>query len=327
MVNAHSHLELSYLRGAIASGEGFAGFAQAIGRVRNNFVEGERERSALFWDSKMFAEGVGAVGDISNGTSTVGVKSSSKIYYHTFAELFGLSTQDLGPISGAVAGFKAANLPVSTTPHSVYSLNKKAFNLAVNANAQSTLSIHFMESDAESELFSQRGHLWQWYSRSQMNVDFLDELSPVGRIINNIPSSRKVLLVHCSKITDIDITRLVDHFGDNLSCVVCPRSNKYIEGSTVDIEVLRRSGCRIVVGTDSLASTDNLSMIDQIKEFEGVPLEERLGWITINGAQALGLENRLGVIAKGARSGLVLVSGVDFESMTLRKDAFAQRII
>jgi cytosine/adenosine deaminase-related metal-dependent hydrolase len=38
MINAHSHLELAYLRGAIAEGTGFAGFAREIGRVRGNFT-------------------------------------------------------------------------------------------------------------------------------------------------------------------------------------------------------------------------------------------------------------------------------------------------
>ena len=42
MVNAHCHIELSYLRGAIAEGTGFAGFARAIGQVRGNFTAEER---------------------------------------------------------------------------------------------------------------------------------------------------------------------------------------------------------------------------------------------------------------------------------------------
>lgn len=328
MVNAHAHLELSYLRGAIESGRGFAHFAESIGRVRNDFSLTERLAAADLADAKMYAQGVGAVGDICNGTTTIEIKKRSKITYSSFAELFGLATVDLSPIEGVLADFRATSLPISPTPHSVYSLNKAAFGAAVAANDSSaTLSIHFMESDAESELFARKGHLWDWYSRSGRQVDFLDELSIVDRIINNIPASQKVMLVHCTKASGEDLARLVAHFNKNLTCVICPASNIYIEGQTIDIEVLRRSGCRIAVGTDSLASAHNLSMIDQIKMFENVPLVERLRWITEGGARALGLDDRLGVIEKGATTGIVLVSGVDFETMTLRENACSRRII
>lgn len=328
MVNAHSHLELSYLRGAIEKGGGFARFAQAIGALRGGFSMEQRLDAAEFWDAKMYAEGVGAVGDICNGASTVKLKSRSKILYHNFAELFGLNTSNADVLDGVVADFRALDLPICVTPHSVYSLNKQAFESAVNHSDQSMpLSIHFMESDAEALLFDKRGHLWDWYVDRGSNVDFLDELSPVDRIINNIPSWRKVMLVHCTKISKNDISRLVDHFADNLTCVVCPQSNLYIENSTIDIDVLRSSGCRIAVGTDSLASADSLSMIDQIKVFEDVPLEERLRWVTVNGAAALGIESRMGVIEKGSQTGIVLLSGIDFDTMRLREDAFSRRII
>ena len=54
MVNAHCHLELSYLRGAIAEHTGFAGFAREIGRVRNNFSDEERIAAATAADAQMW---------------------------------------------------------------------------------------------------------------------------------------------------------------------------------------------------------------------------------------------------------------------------------
>ena len=66
MVNAHSHLELAYLRGAIAEGTGFAGFAREIGRVRGNYTNEERLHAASVADSEMWHEGVEAVLDIAN---------------------------------------------------------------------------------------------------------------------------------------------------------------------------------------------------------------------------------------------------------------------
>lgn len=44
MVNAHCHLELSCLRGAIPAGGGFAAFARGMGAQRGRFDEEQRRR-------------------------------------------------------------------------------------------------------------------------------------------------------------------------------------------------------------------------------------------------------------------------------------------
>ena len=74
LVNAHCHLELSYLRGAIPEGCGFAGFAGAMGQVRERFGPEERLRAVAAADAAMWQAGVQAVGDISNGDTTFSVK-------------------------------------------------------------------------------------------------------------------------------------------------------------------------------------------------------------------------------------------------------------
>ena len=53
LVNAHCHLELSYLRGKIGRGCGFAGFADAISQVRHEATESERRAAADYWQSRM----------------------------------------------------------------------------------------------------------------------------------------------------------------------------------------------------------------------------------------------------------------------------------
>ena len=84
-VNAHSHIELSYLRGAIAEGEGFAAFAESIGKVRGNYSEEERLAAIEVADREMWQEGVDAVGDIVNGSTSFAAKAASPIHYHNFA--------------------------------------------------------------------------------------------------------------------------------------------------------------------------------------------------------------------------------------------------
>ena len=78
-INAHSHLELAYLRGAIEAGGGFANFAASVGKVRNNFSDEDKLAAIAEADKAMWREGVDAVGDIVNDAISFAVKSSSDI--------------------------------------------------------------------------------------------------------------------------------------------------------------------------------------------------------------------------------------------------------
>ena len=90
LVNAHCHLELSYLLGAIPERCGFAGFAGAMSQVRERFSAEQRVQAVEAADAAMWQAGIEAVGDISNGDTAFAVKSRSRIAYHTFVEFFGL---------------------------------------------------------------------------------------------------------------------------------------------------------------------------------------------------------------------------------------------
>ena len=79
MVNAHCHLELSYLKGTIVEGLGYGGFARAIGAVRGGFTDDRRIRAAEVADALMWQEGVEVVADIANDELVMGVKAKSKI--------------------------------------------------------------------------------------------------------------------------------------------------------------------------------------------------------------------------------------------------------
>ena len=115
-VNAHCHIELSYLRGKIERGSGFAGFARAIGQVRGEATEAERIAALQAADAKMQSEGVEAVADIVNGATSMAMKRKSKISYRSFAEVFGLrsTTEPMRELLGYDS--------ISLTPHSTYSL-------------------------------------------------------------------------------------------------------------------------------------------------------------------------------------------------------------
>jgi len=182
-----------------------------------------------------------------------------------------------------------------------------------------------MEDEGEAELFRRRGAIWEWYRAQGIDklpdFDFLHWGSPVERIIGQVPPDRRTMLIHNTFIGQDELSALQRHFGDNLTLVLCPRSNRYIRGQLPPVEMLRRSGVRIAVGTDSLASNTSLSLIDELKMFPEVPLEELLRWATAAGAEALGYQDKYGTIEVGRPARLALLEGVDFATLRLRPDA------
>ncbi|MDR0907000.1 MAG: amidohydrolase family protein [Rikenellaceae bacterium] len=325
-VNAHCHFELSYLRRAIPAGGGFGAFARGIAENRGRFSAEERVAAADFWDAKMHSEGVAAVGDVCNDSSVFGIKERSPIAWHSFAELFGLGA-DPEAVFALRAEALGRGLVATTTPHSTYSLNREAFAAAVGGEDNRPLSIHFMESPAESELFQRRGHLWEWYGRMGQKPDFIDYGSPARRIVAQVPPDRPVMLIHNTLVTQRDIDTVMEHFTAPVTWVLCPASNRYISGLTPPVELLRRNGLRIAVGTDSLASNTSLSMTSELSYFEDVPLVETLGWATLSGAEALGMAGRLGSIEVGKSPGLVLLTGVDMATLAPTPAFTSQRLV
>ncbi|MBR5206427.1 MAG: amidohydrolase family protein [Alistipes sp.] len=321
MINAHCHLELSYLAGAIAEGQGFAGFAREIGRVRGNYSNEERIHAADIADALMWEEGVQAVADIANDALVMDIKRRSKIEYITLFEHFGLNNNSTDAIF-ALAAEHSANV----TPHSTYSVQDRPFREICN-RGEGVISIHFLESKAERELYSGGGSLAEWYARMGWECDFLHHGTPAKRIAESVPSDRKTLIVHCVECLPEDVEVIDSHINGGATWVVCPESNRYISGTTPPIKMLRDMGCRIAIGTDSRASARHLSMIENLRLLGDMPLEELLSWATIDGAKALGMEHKLGSIEVGKCPGLVLIEGVDLQNMRLTEESKSRRLL
>lgn len=212
-LNAHCHLELSHLRGAIPPGGGLTAFAKGMRAVRTAGKGSEPLGScaadlpapagsggvnpadaAGFWDSRMWAEGVNAVWDICNGDSTFDLKRGSRIKYYNFCELFSLGADPAKAFALRDRAI-AMGLEAGATPHSTYSLNLENFAGVLHgpdadgemkervgrsvdgpgAGMQAPLSIHFLETGEERDLFKRRGPMWNWYEEQGLRPDFIGE--------------------------------------------------------------------------------------------------------------------------------------------------------
>lgn len=342
LVNAHCHLELSGLRGAIPRGGGFAAFARAVGPARRALPDADAFRAASAADAAMRAGGVAAAGDVCNSALTFplkagtggpenaagrGVLPGGATEYTSFIELYGLGRQDASAIEYLAEWVVERRIRYAATPHSLYSLGDAALKAVVSdspfgnrvpargGGGRPPLSVHFMESPAEAQLYRREGELWEWYRREGMTADFLHYGSPARRLVRCVPAERDILLVHNTFVTEEDIDLVERHFTGRVTWVLCPCSNDYISGAAPPVGLLRRKGVRLALGTDSLASNDALDMAAEMCRLPGVPLEELLLWATAGGAEGLGIDGRFGELEAGRRCGLAVLEGADTRRM------------
>lgn len=335
MVNAHCHLELSNFEGVIPQGTGLVKFVKSIVSQRNNFTEQQQREDATTQDMAMWSSGTQAVGDISNGTMSFEAKhrasAQGRTAYHTFAEYFGMQSGEAARVKYEqdtlhIPIARELGLPITPTPHSTYLVSEDLFGYATDSKR---LSIHFLETPSEIDLFERRGGMYDFLLESDMAPDFLHHRSHVQRLIDTLDRDTPLLLVHCTQISRDEAQRLMDHFTD-LTFVLCPRSNHYIERGFPPAEMLYELGARVALGTDSLASNTSLSMASEIgwlaEHNSSLPLAAILGWATRGGAQALGM-SLIGRFAVGCKPGAVLIEGGDVRGLTLNRDITSRRLL
>ena len=318
-INTHCHLELSHLKNHIEPKTGIVNFALDIIKKRNlASVEEQKEAMALA-DTLMFEQGIVAVGDISNSNISKEIKAKSPIYYHTFVELIGLNPQKSETVfktgKDSLNDFKSLNLSSSLAPHAPYTASKELINLISNESfsLKKPTSIHNQESIAENDFFnSKSGDFLKLYNALNINIDFFEptHISSLQSILNSFNKNINTLLVH-NTFTSIEDVIFAKKCHQHLFWCLCPNANLYIENTLPNIDLLISESCEITLGTDSLASNSNLSIIEEIntikKQFPDIALETLLKISTYNGAKFLGIENEFGLIEKGRKSGLNLL--------------------
>lgn len=340
-VNAHCHIELSHLHGKFYKGSGMAGFIDQINALRDWAGREVKVELTQKWMDKMWADGVSAMADISNDDSSFDVKASHKMYTRTFLEVFGSEPHMCEGVMADVtaldqlAGQKG--IDAAPTPHSCYTMSPALLSASAAAGlAKGYLSYHSQESQEEEDLLiNGSGAMYENRKRNGMSTPPVTGESSLKYFIDRLadaapaPYDQQILLVHnvCLKQDDIDAAKKV---MKNVYWAVCPLSNIFIHNALPPIDLMRDNGLAIAVGTDSLSSNDDLSMIKEIaclkENFPHVPMGEIFTWASLNGARFLSKDDVLGSIAPGKRPGMVLVKGIDADG-NVTTESTSERLI
>lgn len=325
LVNAHCHLELSDMQDMISSGTGLVHFLSDVNKLnrlnadKKKEIEETKQEKITAADEAMYNKGIVVVGDICNTLSSIPQKTQSSIHYHNFIEAICINPEQVENrffhYSNIFYEFQQ-QFSASMALHAPYTCCDELFEeVSVRSNF---VSIHNQESEAEN-LFFEKGE--------GAFVDFLESYnfnktqilkegkynSSFKRSLDLLSLTDKKLFVHNTYTTQKDISKATD----NCYWCFCPTANLFIENRLPPIDLFLSQQERIVLGTDSLASNNELNIIAEVKTiqdaFPKIPLENILRWATSNGAKLFDVEELFGSFSLGSTPGYVHVPRFDVE--------------
>ena len=326
LVNAHTHLELSYLRGQVPPAPAFVTWIRGVMSARRSRRDpaGAEILQAL---DQGIAEavrcGTAVVGDISNTLVTFGPLAASPLAAMVFYELIRFNVDDprefveeaRGRVGELVPTVSVRTSLAAHAPYSVAPLVLRAIREAVARDPAAPCSVHLSESAEEVEFLAEGSGPWRalleelgswdplWTAPGGSPTEYLDDLDFLDS---------RVLAVHGVQMTAVDLARLA---ARGTTLVTCPRSNQYTGAGAPPIAAFYASGVRVAVGTDSLASTPDLSIFAELAAMRSlaprVPAGALLDSATRVGAQALGFGADYGTIEPGKQARLLAISVPD----------------
>src|SRR5712691_8708012 len=296
LCNAHTHLELSYLRDEVPPASQFLTWVRGVmaaRRLRSDPHGPEILRAVDLALDEAVACGTAMIGDVSNTLVTFGPLARSPLAAVVFYELIRFNAPDPAGVVEHACHDVDALVPTERVraslaahaPYSVAPLVLRAIRQAVDRDPFAPCSIHLSESVEEMEFIRSGGGPWR---------ALLDA---------------RVLAVHGVQMTSSDLERLAER-GTTL--VTCPRSNGHTGAGAPPIQEFYQAGVHVAVGTDSLASAPDLNVFAELATMRAlaptVPAAALLDSATRQGARALGLDARYGTIEPGKTARLLAVT-------------------
>jgi cytosine/adenosine deaminase-related metal-dependent hydrolase len=325
LVNAHTHIELSWMAGLVPPTESMNDWIGAVLRLRRAGATGGRdaERSAARRAiAAMRATGTVLVGDVSNQLLTPPLLREAGLGGMVFHELLGFAAEDPAARVGeawtrirtlriALDEADGPRLDMTVVAHAPYSVSPALFAEIVRRAGDAPLSIHLAESPEELEfLRTGRGPIRDTLEAigSWTSAWRPPRCSPVEYLARLGYLEPGTLVVHGVHLTDDELERLR---AARAVLVTCPRSNVWVGAGLPRLSHFYASRLPVAVGTDSLASVPSLNLFDELQEMRRIAPEVAasafLDSATRVGALALGFGDDYGTLAPGKRAELTVV--------------------
>jgi cytosine/adenosine deaminase-related metal-dependent hydrolase len=339
LINAHCHLDYTCLRGKIPP-KTFADWIRAINAEKarlapKNYISSINEG---FAEAKRF--GTTTVANLTAFPDLIpqihvpvrtcwfaelidvrAPKRANEIVDLAIESLRSLECADTSALSKRrhVAALQTQHWGLA--PHALFTASENLFECCeeIARRENVLLTTHLAESREEMEMFRDAsGPLYEFLKSIGRPMDDCGNETPLG-LFMGAPLPRRAgcgralpqwIIAHLNELTESDFELLQNAKGQ-FHVVHCPRSHDYFKHSQFPFERLYSLGFNICLGTDSLASNENLSLFAEMRAFQrsepGISPDEILKMVTVNPAMALHREEMIGRIRPGFCADLIAI--------------------
>ncbi|MCL2654198.1 MAG: amidohydrolase family protein [Coriobacteriia bacterium] len=329
-VDAHTHLEYTALRG-IVDDVPYAQWKSKVMAHEAAFTARDWEDSAQLGALEALASGITTIADITqtgaSGRAAQDVGLRGVIYREVEGmerhQLDAVMDRALADIAEWEAAFDADRLEVGIAPHSPYSCHPQLFSAVRDYAADGRpVAMHLAGSLEEYQFVKYGSSMLGFEVREQYDAAaplwLPTGVSPVRYVDQwQIFSVPRFLAIHCTQVDREDIEILA---RSQVAIATCPRCNAKLGMGTAPIDEFLEAGLTIGLGTDSPAATNTMGMFAEmsngllIQRSQSTPTRKRffsahqyLQFATLDGARALGLDDRVGSLEPGKLADLVVV--------------------
>ncbi len=331
LVNAHSHLELTAMRGFLEPEENdFFLWLRKLTVARLELMTADDLYVSAAWGAcEAVRAGVTCVGDASDsGLTSIRAIRDLGMRGIVFQESFGpdarLAKENFAKLQTKVLQLRETEtsfVKAGVSPHAPYTVCGPQLELIAEFALTEKLPVmmHAAESTAE-ELFMREGRgLFaeglekrgiEWRPSGASTIQYLKEQG----ILNTMP-----LLAHCIKVDEADIETIAEA---KAKVAHCPKSNAKLGHGRAPLLRFLEHGIAVGLGSDSVASNNTCDILEEARfaillsrasrPEEGVGrmigAQDALSAATLGGARALGLEAHIGELRAGLQADLTILS-------------------
>lgn len=314
LVNCHTHLELTHLGGRGGTRHDEPEFPKWIRRIRE--VKDATDAEA-FYEAAVaglrdcWARGVTCIAE--TGSTGAAMRALHDLGGRgiVYQEVFGpdpqqcsASMQALDQAILQLRRLATSQLSLGVSPHAPYTVSPSLYQVvaAYARDQQLPIAVHVAESREETALVRDGAGPFADALRARGIPVEPHHSSPVSYLVQRGVLQRGTLCIHCVQVDDADVELL-----RNVGAAVahCPRSNSAHHHGRMPLDLFRKAGVPLGIGTDSVMSVGDLDLWADA-EAAGFSGEAAIRALTLDGARALGWKTEIGSLEVGKAADLAV---------------------
>ncbi len=324
LINTHTHLAYTALRNLFDDLSFFEWIRKLTEFKYQKMTDEDVASSTRFGISECLRSGITTVADLSDLEISLRELSRSPLRGIFYWEVFGIeneqadqtwkSVQEVFP--RLISTYSSGRLKIGISPHACYTVRPELYRRigAWALRDEIPVSFHLSESREEEEFISRRSGPIQEFLKTRASDWKILGKTSVEHLKETGIYETKPLLAHIVQASDSDLDLLASY---DVSIAHCPKSNsKFGHGIAPVISMIER-GLRVGLGTDSAASNNRLDLFEESRfalfqqrtryEPQKIKEQKMLEMMTIDGARAMNLQEKIGSLEIGKEADLVLL--------------------